>query len=293
MAILSYGSSTWQDFLDVYNNNAVVYCRASSNTNPGTGTQGRMAFMAYLSLNSSNVPTNVEFQYYRSVNSHTSSQMSDQVFVYKLESNNTWSVTTREASLKQLNSGAGIDVSYNNNAATVKTQLVSETALTNAATAATEVSGRVYPVAVDANGKLAVNVPWESGGSGDVVGPSSAVSGNVATFNGTTGKLVQDSGYTIATSVPADAVFTDTDTKVTQNYTSAAGNYPILLANTASSSQETNYVNKTNTLYYNPANNHFMAPHVKTEELTISDGTGEWVWTPTSTGLELNYVVYE
>ena len=155
------------------------------------------------------------------------------------------------------------------------------------------VSGRVYPVAVDVNGKLAVNVPWESGGSGDVVGPSSAVSGNIATFSGTTGKLVQDSGYTIATSVPANAVFTDTDTKVTQNYTNSAGNYPILLSNTASSSQETNYVNKTNTLYYNPANSHFTAPHVKTEELKISDGTGEWVWTPTSTGLELTYVVYE
>ena len=246
MVILSYGSSTWQNFLDAYNNNAVVYCRASSNSNPGTGTQGRMAFMAFLNLNSSNVPTSVEFQYYRSVNSHSSSQMSDQVFVYKLESNNTWSVTTREASLKQLSSGVGINVSYSSDAATVKTQLVSETQLTNAATAATEVSGRVYPVAVDANDKLAVNVPW-----------------------------------------------TDTDTKVTQNYTDTAGNYPILLANTASSSQETDYVKKTNTLYYNPANSHFTAPHVKTEELKISDGTGEWVWTPTSTGLELTYVVYE
>lgn len=291
MVILSYGSSTWQNFLDAYNNNAVIYCRASSNSNPASGAQTRLAFMAYINANPPT--TEVEFQYYRSVNSHSATQMSDQVYVYKLNKTNGWSVTTREASLKQLSSGVGINVSYNSNAATVKTQLVSETALTNAATAATEVSGRVYPVAVDANGKLAVNVPWESGGSGDVVGPSSAVSGNVATFSGTTGKLVQDSGYTIATSVPANAVFTDTDTKVTQNYTNSAGNYPILLANTASSSQETNYVNKTNTLYYNPANSHFTAPHVKTEELKISDGTGEWVWTPTSTGLELTYVVYE
>lgn len=34
-------------------------------------------------------------------------------------------------------------------------------------------------------------------GTGDVVGPASAVSGDVATFNGTTGKLVQDSGVLI------------------------------------------------------------------------------------------------
>ena len=41
-----------------------------------------------------------------------------------------------------------------------KADLVSETKLTNAAAAATETSGRVYPVALDTNGKLAVNVPW-------------------------------------------------------------------------------------------------------------------------------------
>lgn len=35
-------------------------------------------------------------------------------------------------------------------------------------------------------------------GSGDVSGPASAVSGNIATFDGTTGKLIQDGGNTIA-----------------------------------------------------------------------------------------------
>ena len=45
---------------------------------------------------------------------------------------------------------------------------------------------------------------------GAVTGPASAVSGRIATFSGTTGKVIQDSGYTIATSVPSGAVFTDT-----------------------------------------------------------------------------------
>lgn len=36
------------------------------------------------------------------------------------------------------------------------------------------------------------------GGSGDVVGPASAVSGNVATFNTTTGKLIQDGGTALS-----------------------------------------------------------------------------------------------
>lgn len=35
--------------------------------------------------------------------------------------------------------------------------------------------------------------------AGDVVGPASAVSGNIATFNGTTGKLLQDGGISSAT----------------------------------------------------------------------------------------------
>ena len=45
---------------------------------------------------------------------------------------------------------------------------------------------------------------------GAVTGPAGATTNHIATFNGNTGKIIQDSGYTIATSVPANAVFTDT-----------------------------------------------------------------------------------
>jgi len=72
MVILSYGRSTWQDFLNAYKNNIVVYCRASSESNPASGSQTRMAFMAY--VNNAATPTKVEFQYYRSVSSHSASQ---------------------------------------------------------------------------------------------------------------------------------------------------------------------------------------------------------------------------
>ena len=98
MSILSYGKSTWNDFITAYNDNAVVYCRASSNSNPATGSQTRLAFMAY--VNNASTPTNVEFQYYRSVSSHSSSQQGDQVYVYTLTSAGNWSVTVREASVK-------------------------------------------------------------------------------------------------------------------------------------------------------------------------------------------------
>ena len=45
---------------------------------------------------------------------------------------------------------------------------------------------------------------------GAVTGPASVTSGNVAAFDGTTGKVIKDSGFTIAKSVPSDAKFTDT-----------------------------------------------------------------------------------
>ena len=102
MVILSYGNSTWQEFINAYKNNVIVYCRASSQSNPKNGAQTRMAFMAYVS--DATNPTNVEFQYYRSMNPNNKSinQLSDQVYVYKLTSTNVWSVEVREASLKSV-----------------------------------------------------------------------------------------------------------------------------------------------------------------------------------------------
>jgi hypothetical protein len=49
---------------------------------------------------------------------------------------------------------------------------------------------------VDANNRLVVAI--EGGGTGDVVGPASATDNAIARYDGTTGKLIQDSGITIA-----------------------------------------------------------------------------------------------
>ncbi len=118
MVMLSYGHSTWQDFIGAYNDNRVVYCKASSNSDPSTGAQNRMAFMAYVS-NATN-PTQVEFQYYRSVSSHTDAQQGDQVFIYLLTSANggTWSVTTRNAFTKIV-AGTNMSSSYSNGVLTL------------------------------------------------------------------------------------------------------------------------------------------------------------------------------
>ena len=116
MTILSYGSSTWNDFITAYNKKSVVYCRASSNANPATGSQTRLAFMAY--VNNAENPTQVEFQYYRSVTSHTDSQQGDQVFVYLLKNTGVWSVTTRNAFSKVV-AGTNMTSSYSSGVITL------------------------------------------------------------------------------------------------------------------------------------------------------------------------------
>lgn len=118
LTTLSYGSSTWNDFITAYNAGKIVYCRASSNSNPATGSQTRMAFMAY--VNNSSTPTEVEFQYVRSVSTKSASNQSDQVFVYKLTSANggTWTVETRPVMVK-ISAGTNMTSSYSNNTLTL------------------------------------------------------------------------------------------------------------------------------------------------------------------------------
>lgn len=127
MVVLSYGKNNWNDFMEAYNNHVIVYCRASSSSNPASGQQLRMAFMAYVAGSADN-PTEVEFQYYRSVNSHSATQMGDQVFVYKLTNKGVWSVIVREASVKQVNvSGSGLTASWSNNQITLSNTMTAAT----------------------------------------------------------------------------------------------------------------------------------------------------------------------
>ena len=109
MVVLTYGTSTWADFTAAYDKNAVVYCRVSTGTN-----QYRLAFMAYRNA------TGVEFQYVRSISTHDATNQGDQVFVYKLDSTNTWTTTTREMVLQaQAGNGVTRTVSTSTGAGTI------------------------------------------------------------------------------------------------------------------------------------------------------------------------------
>jgi len=63
-----------------------------------------------------------------------------------------------------------------------------------------------------------------TGGSGDVTGPAGAVDGNFAAFNTTTGKLIKDSGKTIADFMAAGSVTQYTDEMAQDAVGNAVGN---------------------------------------------------------------------
>ena len=153
MYIASYGTSTFADVKTAYESNKIVYCTASSNADPSSGAQNRMAFLAY--VNKSGGTTNeFEFQYYRSVATHTDAQQGDQVFIYKLNRNTGWSVTTREASSK-VAANNGLTTSYSSGTITISH---ANSAITAQSTQA------VYPIAIDAYGHItgygsAVTIP--------------------------------------------------------------------------------------------------------------------------------------
>lgn len=92
------------------------------------------------------------------------------------------------------------------------------------------------------------------------VTPTAPTSGQVAIYDGTTGQM-KSSGYTIATSVPAGAKFTDTntDTKVTQTLVSDSANYPLLLAPKSQSANATTTAYFDSGVHLNPSTNTIAA----------------------------------
>ncbi len=179
---MSYGeSNAWAKFLAAYNAGSIVYCRASSNSNPASGSQTRKAFMAY--VNNATNPTNVEFQYVRSVSSKTDSQQCDQVFIYKLESTNggTWSVASRNMGPK-INVSAPITKTFSNGANATVT--LGASAMTGATSSTAGAAGVVPAPAAGDEGKfLKGDGTWASliAGTAPSSGAMSSETGTVVT----------------------------------------------------------------------------------------------------------------
>ncbi len=86
---------------------------------------------------------------------------------------------------------------------------------------------------------------------------SGATSGNVATLD-SNGNLT-DSGKTLGKSVPSDAVFTDTNNKVTQTNTTGSADYRVLLSENANDTTQTVGARKSANLKFNPSTGNLQA----------------------------------
>lgn len=79
------------------------------------------------------------------------------------------------------------------------------------------VAGQGYLLFFDGSAfRVLAGLPSGGGGSGDVVGPASAVSGNLPTFDGTTGKLIKDSGLKVVGATGLYSITTDQATGASQ-----------------------------------------------------------------------------
>lgn len=132
-------------------------------------------------------------------------------------------------------------------AGTYRSVTVNATGHVTAGTNPTTISGYGITDAKIASGTITLG----SNTITPVTGPSSSTANHIATFSDATGKVIKDSGYTIATSVPSGAVFTDT--KVTQSQTTANETYGVLLKNTTGNTNETNPVKYSSGLIFNPS----------------------------------------
>ena len=90
--------------------------------------------------------------------------------------------TSNTGTVTSVATGAGLTGGPITGSGTVKAALASETPLSNQATAATESSDRVYPVALDADGNLAVVVPWTSSTDGDTKNTAGATDSSSKLF---------------------------------------------------------------------------------------------------------------
>lgn len=111
MTILEYGTSTWADFLAAYEANKLIYCMYKVSSN-----DTRMAFLAYTYFASNK--KKAEFQYYRTVSSKSATQQGDEVYIYTLENDSSWTTTVRQTYTK-IEAGTGLGSTYNANTGTL------------------------------------------------------------------------------------------------------------------------------------------------------------------------------
>ena len=111
--ILTYNTSTWNDFITAYTSGATIYCYDEGSTNG----QYRIAQLAY--VNDKTNPTYAQFQYYRARSNKTTSNLCDELIQYSLDSTQGWDVELKYTGPKTITTTNGISVSFSNNNMTI------------------------------------------------------------------------------------------------------------------------------------------------------------------------------
>ena len=109
---VTYGASTYQDFLNAFHANKIVFCKAYAGDDPSIPTNAvRMAYLNYISAPVN--PGKVEFAYYRSVKDRSATVQGDEVYIYTLTNNNEWSFVVRKT-YTEIDTGTGLVKAYAN-----------------------------------------------------------------------------------------------------------------------------------------------------------------------------------
>ena len=100
-----YGTTAFADISQAITDKRIVYCKVD------LGYGARMAFLAYVSNDVA------EFQYYRSMTSHSASFQTDEVYTYRVNANG-WTTTTRKTGVN-VTAGTHMSQSYSTDTLTL------------------------------------------------------------------------------------------------------------------------------------------------------------------------------
>lgn len=112
LVILEYGVSTWDDFQAAEAANRVVYCKAP------VAYGFRLAFLAWRQTSGAAADIRAEFQYYRSIKTHTDANQGDEIYIYHLYPDSRWTTTVRKT-YTRIVAGTGLTSTYNNGVLTI------------------------------------------------------------------------------------------------------------------------------------------------------------------------------
>jgi len=105
-----YGTTTYSEIAAAIAAHKIVYCKVLVNVNPSP--QYRMAHLAYI------MPNVYEFQYYRSNSKKNATNQGDEIIVYQVDNQDSWTTTSRKTYTK-IAAGTNMSATYNSGTLTL------------------------------------------------------------------------------------------------------------------------------------------------------------------------------